>query len=291
MPSTPTNRRLKIVGEQTNIASSLSYFDLLASSEQGRWNMSELPAAALDRSKVTPELIRNVEAMAYGELTTFSATHSFMSLFQDDIDFTQWISVWFYEETKHPLALIRWLHEFGVPINKDFILRGRQITPMTTSKIEMLVFNIISEITANNMYLKFRSTVEEPYLNEILRNLARDEMRHSVGFTEYCRKTIHESDDPDRDRLRVLRTAWYMLQPTTRDGDSRHPVLLTRNNITGMEWQETIDRVNAQTVTRLANLTGVEIPSVNHLYEVYTAFKQRYRAERRGQRADLETVQ
>ncbi len=278
------------MGKQENIAASLSYFDLLAASEQGRWNLSELPNEKLDRSKVTPELIRNVEALAFGELTTFSATASFMNLFQDDVDFTQWISVWFYEETKHPLALIRWLHLVDVPIDKSFIHRGREIRPMTTSKIEMLVFNIISEITASNLYFQLRNVVEEPYLKEVLRNLARDEMRHSVGFTEYCRNSINDSDDPDRERLRVLRTAWYMLQPATRDGLSNHPVLLTRNNISGIDWSQTVDRVNELVVTRLSNLLGIGIPSVDDLYEVYSTFKQRYRAENRGRNSDKVAV-
>ena len=35
----------------------------------------------------------------------------------DDVDFTEWVSIWFYEETKHPDALLRWLGSFGVTVD------------------------------------------------------------------------------------------------------------------------------------------------------------------------------
>src|SRR4051794_40535054 len=92
-----------------DVSGELSYYRLLEASEQGRWIFADLPWDSFDETKVTPDLLHNAKAAAFGELTTFSATEAFMKLFHDDIDFTQWLAVWFYEETKHPLALIKWL--------------------------------------------------------------------------------------------------------------------------------------------------------------------------------------
>lgn len=197
----------------------LGYYRLLQASEKARWIFHDIPWDKIDRSKVTPELINDVKTATFAELTTFSATESFMKLFLDDVDFTQWLAVWFYEETKHPLAFIRWLGELGVPIDTGFIYRGRKIAPMTDSRVEMLTSNICSEIAANTAYRLFSKAVPEPVLAEISRNLARDEMRHSNGFQFYCQKTIERSDDPERERLRALRVVWFLLQPSS-DGVS-----------------------------------------------------------------------
>jgi hypothetical protein len=98
-----------------DLSNDLGYYRLLESSEKARWIFRDQLWDEIDESKVTPELIEDVKIVAYAELTTFSATQSFMKLLHNDVDFLQWLSVWFYEETKHPLALIRWLGKVGVP--------------------------------------------------------------------------------------------------------------------------------------------------------------------------------
>lgn len=260
----------------TDVAGDLEYYRLLEGSEQGRWNFADMPWNGLDYSKVTPTLVHNVKAAAYGELTTFSATEAFMKLFRSDIDFTQWLAVWFYEETKHPLALIKWLKQVGVTTDDTFIHKGREITPMTDSRAEMLTFNIISEISACNMYNFLRETADEPLFLEITRNLARDEMRHSVGFTHYCAKTIQRSDDPDRERLRVLRATWFMTHGS-RDDLTRHPVLLTLQQTQGVTTDTMLDRINSQIVTRVGKMLEIDIPRPDAVYDAYSRLKKAYR--------------
>ena len=254
----------------------LEYFRLLEASEQGRWVFADLPWDELDYKKVNETAIHNVKAAAYGELTTFSATEAFMKLFRSDVDFTQWLAVWFYEETKHPLSLIKWLAKVGVSTDETFIHKGREITPMTNSRTEMLTFNIISEINACNFYNFLRDTIDEPLLLEITRHLARDEMRHSVGFTHYCAKTIQRSDDPDRERLRALRATWFMTQPN-RDDLTRHPVLLTLQETMNVTTNEMVNRINGQIVTRIGKMLELEIPKPEAVYEVYSGLKKTYR--------------
>lgn len=263
-----------------DLSSELGYYRLLETSEKARWIFRDQPWDEIDESKVTPELIEDVKIAAYAELTTFSATESFMKLLHDDVDFTQWLSVWFFEETKHPLALIRWLGKLGVPTAQDFIYRGRKIEPMTDSRVGMLTSNICSEIAANTAYNQFAKTVDEPVLVEIVKHLARDEMRHSVGFEYYCKQTIERSDDPERDRLIAMRTAWFLLQPAS-DGVTQHPVFLTLLRMKCLDMNEVERRYREHIVSRIAKMLDLEIPGVDAFYEVYTGMKKRYRAARR----------
>ena len=54
--------------------------------------------------------------MAFSENATYSATQRFLDAFFDDVDFSKWISVWFYEETRHPHVLVEWLRRVGEPV-------------------------------------------------------------------------------------------------------------------------------------------------------------------------------
>jgi hypothetical protein len=263
-----------------DLSNDLGYYRLLESSEKARWIFRDQGWDEIDHSKVTPELIEDVKVVAYAELTTFSATQAFMKLLHDDIDFLQWLSVWFYEETKHPLALIRWLGKVGVPTAQDFIYGGRQIEPMTDSLIGMLTSNICSEIAANISYNHFAKAVDEPVLLEILKNLGRDEMRHSVGFEFYCKRTIERSDDPERDRVLALRTAWFLMQPGS-DGVTQHPVFLALSKMHCLDMAEVERRYREHIVSRMSKMLDLDIPGPDAFYDVYSRLKKRHRAARR----------
>jgi hypothetical protein len=264
-----------------DVGSELGYYRLLEASEKARWILSELPWDGIDETKVTPELIEDIKIAAYGEFTTFSATEAFMKLFADDVDFTQWLAVWFYEETKHPLAFIKWLAKVGMPTDESLIRQGRKIAPMTASTVEMLTSNVCSEIVAHTAYHLLEKAVAEPVLATILRNVARDEMRHSNGFQFYCLKAIRQAADPERERLRALRVAWFLSQPL-RDGVTQHPVFLTLPKMRYVDTGE-LERLLRKRITeRVARMLDLEIPDPDAVYDVYLRLKKDYHAARRS---------
>src|SRR5260221_159346 len=77
------------------------------------WRLEGIPWNDIDASAAIPELRALVRQMAYSENATYSATQRFLQTFYEDIAFTQWIAVWFYEETKHPHVLLEWLRRTG----------------------------------------------------------------------------------------------------------------------------------------------------------------------------------
>ncbi len=264
-----------------NIYTDLSYYSLFDVAEKARWYMKDIAWDKIDKSLINDGLIETVKRITFGELTTYSATRSFMAMFEDDIDFTQWLAVWLYEETKHPHALTKWLALNGVKLPGDFLMKGRTITPMTDSKVEMLTFNVISEIVAGNMYLETAERVPEPVLKDIATKLARDEMRHSVGFENYARKVIAEAADPDYERTVVLRSAWVFLQ-----GEQfiNHPVFETVRSLDSQFSQAVVEKIRKQIASRIGKLAGVEIPHPDQVYDIYTKFKADYRANRKARK-------
>jgi rubrerythrin len=257
-----------------DVSGELGYYELLGLSEKARWDFHGLPWDKLDRKKLSDDMIHNVKTAAFGELTTFTATESFMKLFRSDIDFTQWLAVWFYEETKHPLSLIRYLGALGITTDDSFIHHGREISPMLQDRVVMLVSNICSEIAANTLYNHCTKAVEEPLLKEILRNLGRDEMRHSNGFQFYLRKTLARSEDLDTERLKALRMTWFLVDPGSH-GVTHHPVYLSVRSMRGLDSAEIEAQIQNKILQRMASVLELDIPPrVEDFYDFYTKFKK-----------------
>ncbi len=176
--------------------------------EAVRWKMSDIPFDRIDHARVTPELKELVRAIAFSELTTFSATRRFMTEHADDVDFTQWLAVWFYEETKHPDVFLRWLRACGVTVDDAFMLKGRATAPFMKSRMGTLVTNIISEMVASGAYAYFAREAPEPVLRQICERLSGDEARHAASFFTYAQRLLARSTDPETDRRDAIKVLY-----------------------------------------------------------------------------------
>lgn len=204
------------------IGTSEPLFDhLFDEAERVRWRMADLPWDRIDRAVVTPALTALVGEIAFSELTTHSATRRFLTEFADDTDLTRWIAVWFYEETKHPQVLLRWLAAVGVAVDDEFLRRGRATAPFMKSRMGTLATNIVSEMVAATGYARLAAQCREPVLARIAGLLAADEARHAASFYRYAARHLASSPDPERDRRDALKVLYLWFQDNERVA---HPV-------------------------------------------------------------------
>jgi ferredoxin len=194
---------------------------LFAEAERVRWRMVDVPWGSIERGWVTPAFLRFVREVALSELTTFSATKRFLTEMADDPDFSSWVAIWFYEETKHPEALFQWLAAFGVQADSRAVLRGRVTAPFLRSKVGTLVMNVLSELFASAGYQDLARYTKEPVLAHIFRGLAGDEARHGASFYAYAERAIAQSKSPDLERLQALKVLYYWVRAADH---VEHPV-------------------------------------------------------------------
>lgn len=209
------------LGSSRRAADGPLYTSLFDEAERVRWRMSDIPWDAIERERVSPAFVRFVREMAVSELTTFSATRRFLTEMADDPDFTSWVAIWFYEETKHPDALLRWLAAFGVTIDVRTVMRGRVSAPFMRSRTGTLVMNILSELFASAGYQDLARSSKEPVLARITRLLAGDEARHGASFFRFAERAISLSKTPDLERLQALKVLYYWVQAADH---VEHPV-------------------------------------------------------------------
>ena len=270
-------------GLKEDILDDAIYYRLFLEAESVRWKMSDIPWSELAYDRVNRGLIELVREITSAELTTWSAANSFFQGFADDIDFTQWVTVWLYEETKHPQVLMRWLKQVGESCDREFMLAGRQIHPIMKSKMGTLVFNILSEIEASSIYMGLNSGVNEPVLRLIAKNLAADEARHASSFYSYAKQVLDSSDTPDRERVHALEALYLWL---SKSGQVKHPVALFVSRVSGGQEEEVIRlsdltgaKIQARMIQMIGKLAGVTMNSRddvrNALASIYGAHRDR----------------
>ena len=257
--------------QEDSFLDSALYYHLFYEAEKVRWKISDIPWSAIEKDKVNPGLISLVRDIAFSELATWSATNSFLQAFAGDIDFSQWLTVWLYEETKHPQALMLWLKQFGESFDMNFMAEGRKIYPPIKSPIGNLVMNTLSEIEASSLYVLLYSSVEEPVLKRIAKNLGADEARHASGFFSYAKKTFDSSDEPDVARLQALQVLSFWLLNHKR---VKHPVaLISRrimdNHTTQFRKDPEVEseKVFSRMRSMIGNLVGLELKTNEDVYK------------------------
>jgi hypothetical protein len=195
--------------------------ELAETSERARWRLSDIHWDEIDPARANPATRALVRQIAFSEQTTFSATQKFLQAFSDDLDFSQWLSVWFYEETRHPLVLMRWLASLDEHCDSTFVARGRVSAPFMRSRMGTLTTNIISEVNAAALYAGLGRAATEPVLAAISRSLSSDEARHASSFYRYAARRIERSAHPDRDRVDAVKVLHFWLHENHQVG---HPV-------------------------------------------------------------------
>jgi ferredoxin len=178
------------------------YDELARGAESVRWALGELPWSDLRPGDASPGLRLVVREMAFSENATYSATARFLDTFGEDIELSRWVSVWFYEETRHPHVLLEWLRRVGEELPPDFVLKGRVSTPFMRSAVGTLVTNVVSEITAAQAYRYLASTSPEPVLGRIAALIAGDEARHAASFFRFARRRLAGEQASERGSLR-----------------------------------------------------------------------------------------
>jgi hypothetical protein len=217
------------IANETSIYDDGLFYRLFDEAERVRWKMTDYPWSTIHKQDISPGWMAVARETLVGELTTFSATERFFADFADDVDFTQWLTVWLYEETKHPSAFLLWLTNLGEKFDSRFMLQGRETIPFMPSKMGTLATNVISEMVAATLYTTLGAQPNiEPVLKQIFMNVGGDEARHAASFYSYAKKRIERSEDPTSAKLDALKILYFWTTPELNQRVG-HPVNMMAN--------------------------------------------------------------
>lgn len=238
--------------------------------EKARWSMeSDIPWHAIEKDRVGKEEVAFVKANALIEWTAVDATESFIRDFNHDADFLSFVSIWYYEEMKHFLALKRYVEAFGEEIDEAEC--GKMKLPVQpASPANILTVHCIGEFRLALWYNSLRKAFKEPVLQRIYKLIAEDEIRHGMCYYRYLKKLL--SDQP-RELVTVFKAALFMLRQPV------HPTILT-GTIAGLEGAEKVyqylhsivskedeQKTNKTIFSLLSGLSGYKVASLKDILD------------------------
>ena len=168
------------------------YPELFRDLEKSRWNMaSDIPWQSFDASRLTDEQAITIKMNAITEWSALPATEMFLRDNQDDSDFSAFMSIWFYEEQKHSLVLMDYLHRFRpdlVPTEAELHAVRFPFDPAPA--LETLMLHFCGEIRLTQWYRRASEWHTEPVIKKIYDTISKDEARHAGAYFRYMKRAI-----------------------------------------------------------------------------------------------------
>jgi len=204
------------------------YPELFRQFESVRWDLeSDVPWDAFDGAQLSDEQARTIKMNAITEWAALPATEMFLRDNRDDSDFSAFMSIWFYEEQKHSLALMEYLRRFRpdlVPTEDELHAVRFEFDP--APPLETLMLHFCGEIRLNHWYRRAAEWHTEPVIKAIYELIARDEARHGGAYLRYMKRSI---EMVGTEAKRAFAKIGVLMASPHRAGKPLHPTNLHVN--------------------------------------------------------------
>ena len=201
------------------------YPELFSSLEAARWSLADdVPWDRFDAALLSDEQALTVRMNAITEWAALPATEMFLRDNQDDSDFSAFISVWFYEEQKHSLALMEYLRRFRpalVPTEAE--LHAVRFPADPAPPLETLMLHFCGEVRLTQWYRRAAEWHQEPVLRHLYDLISKDEARHGGAYLRYMQRALERTPAEAR---RAFSKMAFLMASSGRSGKPLHPTNL-----------------------------------------------------------------
>lgn len=206
------------------------YPELFKSMEAVRWNMgTDIPWDDFDASKLSDEQAYTIKMNAITEWAALPATEMFLRDNRDDSDFSAFMSIWFFEEQKHSLALIEYLRRFRpelVPTEEELHKVRFEFDPAPA--LETLMLHFCGEVRLNHWYRRASDWHTEPVIKAIYKIISQDEARHAGAYLRYMKRALVQPEHGLQARMAFSKIG-VLMASAHRTPQALHPTNLHVN--------------------------------------------------------------
>jgi hypothetical protein len=204
------------------------YPELFRDLEKARWNLADdIPWHEFDAAKLTDEQAITIKMNAITEWSALPATEMFLRDNSHDSDFSAFMSIWFYEEQKHSLALIEYLRRFRpdmMPTEEELHAVRFPFDP--APPLETLMLHFCGEIRLTQWYRRASEWHTEPVIKKIYETISKDEARHAGAYLRYMRRAVEKEGVQ---ALLAFTKIGLLMASSGRTGKPLHPTNLHVN--------------------------------------------------------------
>jgi hypothetical protein len=254
----------------------LLFDELYYKLERRRWNLEkDIPWDTLDHSAITHDELLHIRNNCMTELSALYAEEMFIRDFYDDIDFCQFVSIWYFEEMKHYFVLREYLKQFGMEPTEDE-MKSLRISFEPADPMETLALHFFGEHRLGMWYLSWKNHFKEPLISHIYETLAQDEFQHADAYYKYMIKAVKRNPAV---LIKFLKVCLYMMRhpshhPTTMhvNGEDSPSVVeklgdpyWIESMLTKTITKDDLKRVNTRVMGLLSALSGIHLESQKDL--------------------------
>jgi hypothetical protein len=172
----------------------MALFDLDAwVARSGALDLDAIPWADVPKYELPEEAVRTLTYMQDIESHTIIYLRALLATRAvDDPEVATFLACWLHEETFHGIGLRRFLEHAGHPVGDRPVPRGQEpilkrLESWATSMVSKawpdfcavhMTWGAINELTTLTGYLRLKTVVRHPVLDELLEAIMRDESRH-----------------------------------------------------------------------------------------------------------------
>jgi hypothetical protein len=204
------------------------YPELFKSLERARWSLADdVPWDRFDAAALTDEQALTIKQNAITEWSALPATEMFLRDNKHDSDFSAFMSVWFYEEQKHALALMEYLRRFRpglVPTDEELHAVRFEFDP--APPLETLMLHFCGEVRLTQWYRRAAEWHTEPVIQHVYGLISEDEARHGGAYLKYMRRAIERTPEEARAAFSKI---GVLMASGGRGGKPLHPTNLHVN--------------------------------------------------------------
>jgi hypothetical protein len=204
------------------------YPELFKSMERARWSLADdVPWERFDAASLTDEQALTIKQNAITEWSALPATEMFLRDNKHDSDFSAFMSVWFYEEQKHALALMEYLRRFRpglVPTDEELHAVRFEFDP--APPLETLMLHFCGEVRLTQWYRRAAEWHTEPVIQHVYGLISEDEARHGGAYLKYMRRAIERTPEEARAAFSKI---GVLMASGGRGGKPLHPTNLHVN--------------------------------------------------------------
>jgi len=160
-------------------------------------DLKDLQQLRLNRALVDDRILQFIRSTALNEHGIVHYVRSYLTSYEEDYKLGIWAAMWGGEEYLHSVVLRLILRGLGEEIsereeqgletgsyiaNQDAYLERVRLKPHMSRRLLTLIYGVIQEFAAVIAYGAVADACREPTVAQLLRRVAKDEMRHCRFF-------------------------------------------------------------------------------------------------------------
>lgn len=229
-------------------------------SEEVMWQFNKLNYAKFRPDLLTQEDVDACKAAMLVESHNPVYTAGLHEYYRLDHEMTSFVGVWSYEELKHYLGLRTYL-EMAAQYRPDLVnvvalhqeLDETRAGPWGEDELkwtrpQTFTYTMLQEVVTGIFYKRFKKHTEEPFLQDLLELIGKDEYRHCQFYFEKAKEELKA----DKNRIHEMNDLLLIFQmpgPSfIKDYGHHGQAMLKVSNLDVSAMKEVLDKVS--------NLTG-----------------------------------